>query len=132
MNSFIPLPSADTEIFYNGWKDKKLLFHKCRKCGNIIWPFSIACPECLDTETELIESKGRGQIYTYTIFNVPFHKDFKDKIPYVVAIVKLSEGPKLVTNIVNTSFRLIQCDSPVKIVWQKSGDCFIPVFYVTQ
>lgn len=128
----MPLPCADTEIFYNGWENKKLLFSKCRQCGNVIWPFSIACPKCLNTETELMESKGRGQIYTYTIFNVPFHKDFKDKIPYVVAIVKLSEGPKLVTNIVNTPFRLIKCDSPVEIVWQKSGVYFIPVFYVIQ
>ncbi len=132
MNLFMPIPNADTENFYNGWKERKLVFHKCMQCGNIIWPFSIACPECLNMKTKLVELKGRGKIYTYTIFNVPFHREFKDKIPYAVAVVQLDEGPKLVANIINTPFDLIECDSPVEIVWQEQGDYFIPGFYVVQ
>jgi uncharacterized OB-fold protein len=130
MTQFFPIPNFDTEIFYNGCKHKKLIFQKCTNCGHIRWPYSFACPVCFEIDTELIEAKGTGKIYTFTIYNVAFHKSFKDKTPYVVAVIKLDEGPKIVGNIIYTPFERIKCDKKVKVVWKKSGDYFLPKFKV--
>ena len=128
MKDFLPIPNADTEIFYKGCKEKKLLFQKCKNCGHVIWPFSFACPICYNIDTEIIESKGYGKIYTFTIYNVAFHKSFKENVPYVVAIVHLQEGPKLITNIVDSSLKDIKCEAKVYVKWEKFGDYFMPKF----
>jgi uncharacterized OB-fold protein len=42
-------------------------------------------------------------------------------VPYVVAIVELDEGPRLLTNIVGASWEDIRCDMRVRVVFEDSG-----------
>ena len=120
--------NPDNRIFWENCKNKKLVFQKCTKCGKVRWPFSIACPDCYSFDYEIIESKGKGKIYTYAIFHVPFDKSFKDKVPYVIAIIELDEGVKFFSNIINTPFDEIDCEIKVKVVWERYGDYYIPKF----
>ncbi len=127
---FKPKVNADTELFLEGCKNQKLLFQQCEKCKKVIWPYSYACPDCLSVNFQTVKSNGIGSIYAFTILNVSFHKSFKDKIPYVVAIVELFEGPKILTNIVETPFEFIKCGAEVKVLWEKAGDTFIHKFTI--
>jgi len=128
MNVLLPAPNADTEIFYNGCKNKRLLFQKCKKCGKVRWPYSHGCPECFSFDKEIVEVKGYGKIYSFTIYNVAFHKLFKGRVPYVVAVVELEHNVKFMSNIVESSFDKIKCDAPVKVVWEQAGEYFLPKF----
>jgi uncharacterized OB-fold protein len=123
-----PVPNFDATNYYKGLKEKKLIFQKCNNCGHIRWPYSIACPVCYEKDFKYIESNGDGMIYTFTIFNVPFDKNFKDKVPYVVAVVQLTEGVKMVTNIIKSPLEKIKCNAPVEVIWEKCEDYFIPKF----
>jgi uncharacterized OB-fold protein len=42
-------------------------------------------------------------VHTFTIARRPTHPGFADRVPYVIAIVELAEGPRLTTNIVGCS-----------------------------
>jgi hypothetical protein len=44
---------------------------------------------------------GRGTVFTYTVARRPTHPGFADKVPYIIAVVELAEGPKLTTNLVD-------------------------------
>ena len=125
-----PVSTFDTEIFYNGCKEKKLLFQKCKNCSHIIWPNSLFCPKCYNNNLDLIESEGYGTIYTFTIFRVAFHKAFKDKLPYTVAVIELDEGPKLVSNIVDTPLNEVKIGKKVEVTWDSYGNTFLPKFKV--
>ena len=116
--------NPDNKIFWKYCKEKKLAFQKCSDCGKVRWPYSIACPECHSFNYEIIFSSGKGIIYSYVVYNVPFDKEFKDKVPYVVGIIELEEGVRILSNIVESSFEKIECGKKVKLIW----DDYIPKF----
>jgi uncharacterized OB-fold protein len=49
---------------------------------------------------EWVEASGRGSVYSFTVIRQNYSRPFRDWIPYVVALVDLEEGPRVMTNIV--------------------------------
>lgn len=47
-----------------------------------------------------MEASGRGEVASWTVIRQNYSRPFRDWIPYVVALVDLEEGPRLMTNIV--------------------------------
>ena len=50
---------------------------------------------------EWVEASGRGTVYSFTVIRQNYSRPFRDWIPYVVALVDLEEGPRVMTNIVD-------------------------------
>ena len=96
----LPKISDDTAPFWQGCKERRLLFQKCSECGHVRYPASFGCPQCLSPRNTWIESKGRGSIYSFVVFQRAFHPSMADRIPYTVAVVEIEEGPSFLTNIV--------------------------------
>ncbi len=128
MIPFLPTPTADTSFFWEATKNKELKFQKCKQCGHVRWPASIACPNCHSFDFEYVTSKGIGKIYSFVIYKVAFHEAFKDKLPYTVAIVELDEGPLVLSNIINSDPNLLKCDMEVRLVWEEHDSYNIPKF----
>lgn len=124
----LPRPTWDMREFWEGCRRKVLRFQKCRACGHVRWPPANLCPQCHSFEAEWIESSGKGKIYSYVIYHMAFHPYWKDKTPYVVAVVELDEGVRMPTNIVGASFEELKCDAPVEVVWDEAGEYFVPRF----
>ena len=38
---------------------------------------------------------GAGEVYSFVVYHRSFHPSFDNKLPYTVALVELSEGPRL-------------------------------------
>gem|GEM_PF-5456312 len=97
-----PLPkvNADTERFWEGCRTHELRFQQCSTCGHVRFPPSVLCPQCHARELTWIAAGGTGKIYTYAIYHVAYYPGFLGEIPYVVAVVELDEGPRMLTNIV--------------------------------
>jgi uncharacterized OB-fold protein len=69
---------------------------KCNSCGfNMLNP-SYSCPNCGNDSLQDVILSGDGSIYTYTVVNVGFGHLAK-KAPYILAIVELTEGLKVLT-----------------------------------
>jgi uncharacterized OB-fold protein len=125
----LPKPNDDTRFFWEGCREHKLRFQKCADCGHVRWPPSIICPVCYSDHTDLITAAGRGMIFSYVIYHTAFHPAFEDDLPYVVAIVELEEGPRLLTNIVGCSHDELRCDLAVEVVWDDVTEDFsLPKF----
>jgi uncharacterized OB-fold protein len=114
----LPKPNADTKPFWDGCCQHQLRFQKCRECGHVRWPPSIICPNCHSQNAIWILSSGRGKIYSYVVHHQAYHPAFRDKLPYVVAIVELEEGPHLLTNIIGSAHDHLRCDLPVVVNWE--------------
>ncbi len=126
-----PLPSlnADNMPFWDGCKVHQLKFQKCSVCGYVRWPASILCPQCHSTDTEWIAASGKGKVYTFVVFHHVYHKAFENEIPYVTAVIKLEEGPHLLSNIIDCDPNEVNCDMPVQVKWEDVGEGFsIPKF----
>ncbi|MCF8034968.1 MAG: Zn-ribbon domain-containing OB-fold protein [Desulfarculaceae bacterium] len=125
----VPAPDADSKPFWEACRDHKLKFQKCAACGEVRWPASILCPQCHCRDARWIEASGRGIIHTFVVYHQVFNPAFKDQIPYVVAVVELEEGPRLLTNIVDSPPESLSCDLPVEVVWDDISEEFsLPKF----
>lgn len=61
---------------------------------------------------------GRGEVYSYTImYNVP--QGFEEQKPYVVALVKLAEGPLVTAQLTDVDHQAVTIGMPVEMVTRK-------------
>ena len=129
----VPRPSPESRVFWDGAKEKKLMLPRCKACGQFWFPPSQRCRHCLSADFAWIESKGQGRIYSFVVYHRVYHPAFEQDVPYVVAIVELDEGPRLLSNIVETPAGEVRCDARVRVVFDecRSGMA-IPQFVIQQ
>jgi uncharacterized OB-fold protein len=99
MMAIIPAVTDLTKPYWESARAGRLVTQRCRSCGRIWHPPLPACPHCHSTDIGWHEVCGNGTVYTYTVVRHATHAALADRIPYVVAIVELAEGPRLVTGI---------------------------------
>ena len=114
----LPVPSLESLPFWEGCRRHELLLQRCARCRTFWFPPSILCPECLSTAWEWTKISGRGEIYSFVIFHRTYHTGFADEIPYVVAVVELEEGPRLMSNIIECEPHAVRCEIPVEVVFE--------------
>jgi uncharacterized protein len=118
----LPAVTPLTQPYWDGARAKKVMFQQCRACGTNWHPPMPLCPTCHSTEINWLASAGTGSIYTYTIVRHPTHPAFQDKIPYVVAVVELDEGPRIVTNVKNCAVEDVRGGMRVSIFFEDATD----------
>ena len=81
-------------------RERRLLIKHCADCAKYHFYPRELCPHCHSDAVDWAQAKGTGSVYTFTIARRPAGPAFKADAPYVVAIVELDEGPRMMTNIV--------------------------------
>lgn len=114
----LPVPSVESQPFWDGCKRHELLLPCCSKCGSCRFPPGPTCPKCWSTDWEWQKASGRGKIYSFGVYHRVYHQGFEDEVPYVVAVVELDEGPRIVTNVINQPAEELECDVPVEVVFE--------------
>jgi len=82
--------------FFEALKEKKLVGTKCRKCGTDYFPPRVDCSKDFSEDMEWIEYSGEGELMTYTVNTTP-PESFSKYGTYIIGIVKLVEGPAVMT-----------------------------------
>lgn len=95
-----PLPKPDhvSAPFWKAAADGRVLIQQCPACGHRQFYPRALCTSCA-ADTEWVEASGRGTVHTFTVIRQNWAKPFVDELPYVVAMVELEEGVKMMTNI---------------------------------
>lgn len=106
------------------WREQKgrynLIGTYCKKCGKHFYPARSICPFCRRSgEIEDFQFKGKGEIVTYSVIHAS-SEDFDHLTPYILAIVKLDEGPCITTQIVDEPTD-IKIGDRVKAVFRRLG-----------
>jgi|SRR5580658_2049921 uncharacterized OB-fold protein len=114
-----PLPVIDGESqpFWQAAREHRLAIMRCRDCGKHFFYPRELCPFCHRAAVEWVNASGRGKIYTFTIARRAAGPAFKADVPYVIALVELEEGPRLMTNIVTKEVDRIRIGQAVKAVF---------------
>jgi hypothetical protein len=95
-----PLPRPDN-VSAHYWKsvlDGKLLVQRCPGCGHAQFYPRALCTAC-GADPEWLETSGTGRVYTFTVIRQNGLKPFVADVPYVVAIIELPEGVKMMGNV---------------------------------
>ncbi len=115
----VPGMTALTAPYWDAAREGRLVVQECRSCGQVRHPPLPRCPGCHDSQPGWREVSGAGTVYTYTVVRHPTHFAFADKVPYVLAIVELAEGPRLVTALVGVEPGEVRAGLPVRVVFRE-------------
>jgi uncharacterized OB-fold protein len=83
----------------------------------------------MNSQVEWVESAGRGKVLTFTVCRLPVAKAYAADVPYVVALIRLDEGPTMMSNIVECDPESVAIGMPVEVIFEKwSEDITVPQF----
>jgi uncharacterized OB-fold protein len=116
----IPAKTPDTEFFWNGLRDHRLLIQRCTSCTLLRHPPGPMCPVCQSVEWDAVESAGRGNLYSYTTVYAPLAPGFTQ--PAVVGLVALEEGTRIVSNLVDVSPEELEIGMPVEVFFADQAE----------
>lgn len=126
---FLPEPTPETRHFWDGCREGELRLQRCTACSESYFPPRPFCPACSSREVEVYAASGEGVLWSYVINHRP-RPDMGTE-PYAIAVVKLAEGPKLMTNIVGCpqTPEALPLDMAVKVLFEKqTDDITLPFF----
>ena len=124
----LPRPDALAAPFWAGAKQNKLLLQHCPACGDVRFPPGPVCPKCLAGGQDWIEASGTGTLESWIDMHRAYWDGYKDDLPYRVCLVRLKEGPLLVSNLVGNTGDL-HLGAPVTVVFDAvTEDVTLPKF----
>ena len=128
----LPIIDEDNAPYWHYCKIHELRMQKCEGCGHIRFPVSILCPKCHSMDAVWTKLSGKGKVFSYIVFRVPYLESYKDDIPYTVAIIQLEEGPRMESNLIVPDLEDIRIDMPVKIFFDDvTNEVSLPKFKPT-
>ena len=116
----VPVIAPETAPFWEATSEGRLLVQRCPSCSTAIHYPRFVCPQCHAHELEWIEAAGTGTIYSFTLTTRGI-LDYKDCGPYVLALVELDEGPRMMTNIVEADPGELSIGQRVEVVFHDNG-----------
>ena len=118
----LPRPAPESAPFWEAAKNHRLELPRCNACGKFWFPPSRSCPHCLAADFAWTPVSGRGTVFSFVVFHRVYHPAYEGEVPYVVALIALEEGPRMLSNVVGIPPDQVRCDTPVKVVFDDVAD----------
>jgi len=131
MNADLPVPVAnpDSQVYWDGANQGRLMIRQCKSCQALHFMPRYLCPTCWSTELEWIEASGHGVVHSFTVVRRAPMKEFDHLVPYVVALIELAEGPRMMANILGQDALETRIGDQVKVCFEQRGpDAKVPQF----
>jgi uncharacterized OB-fold protein len=126
-----PLPTAEGKMapFWRAALDGVLVVQRCSDCGQHRFPASDICAECLGANLEWVPAAGAAELYSFVVMHHTVDPYFADRVPYIVADVKLLEGPHLIATVVGESEKDLRIGQRLAVEFERvSEEINLPVF----
>lgn len=124
-----PTLDSDSQAWWSAVQNRTLMVNECRSCGQTSLYARPFCPYCWCEDVELVPACGRARLYTWSVI----HQNaapFDSHTPYVLAMVELEEGPRLMTVVENCRIEDLEADMGLAIAFREEEDGFVvPVFH---
>jgi uncharacterized protein len=117
----IPRPDAVSAPYWEAAARGELLIQECTSCGHRQFYPRAVCTDC-GGDVDWLTCSGRGTVHTFTVIRQNHAKPFKDELPYVVAIVELEEGPRMMGNVTGIDADDMQIGTPVEVYFVQAEE----------
>ena len=123
----VPQPAPESMPYWQAAKEHRLELPKCNACGKFWFPPSQSCPHCFAADFVFKPVPGLGKVFSFVMPQHPQYPWFE--YPYIVALVELDEGTRLVTNLVDVTPEAASVGMRVEVRYQEfDGDLVLPLF----
>ncbi|MCA8868102.1 MAG: OB-fold domain-containing protein [Rhodobacteraceae bacterium] len=120
------IAESAADPFLDASREGRLLAAECRACLHLFLPFGPVCPRCWSINIGQRELSGAGEVATFTVYRQSYHPDFS--VPYVLALIALVEGPRMISNVIDCAPELVRIGMPVTVRFVPRGDLVLPLF----
>jgi len=121
MTMLPPLPVLDplTTPFWEGCHRHELLIQHCLACGSRRFPPGPVCLECRSDQAEWRPARGLATVFSWIVVRHPIPAEvYASEVPYVVALVDLEEGVRMVTNIIGCAPEAVTAGMRLEVVYK--------------
>jgi len=119
-----PIPAVQpwTEEFWRATTKHQLLIQECQACNSLIFYPRKYCPQCWSADLGWREASGKASVYTFAVMRDMVEPKFMPDLPYVLAMVDLQEGVRMMTQIVECEPEAIEIRMDVEVVFRDITD----------
>ncbi len=126
-NSYpLPQPTGFTKKFWDACQDKVLTVYACKNCDHTFLPGGPACPQCWSPDLVSQPVSGLGTVFSFVVYQRTYHPAIP--APYVVALIELEEGPKLISNIIGCAPKDVEIGMSVRVHFETKDGFLLPRF----
>ena len=126
-----PVPQPESDFYWEKCKEGELWLRHCKSCDKTYFYPRDLCPICFSRNTDWIQTDGKGTLHTFAIVHRGPTPAFRDKAPYVTAVVELQGGARMPTNLVDIDPdpEVIKCGMALEVTFEKLDDNIsLPMF----
>ncbi|MGP5163118.1 Zn-ribbon domain-containing OB-fold protein [Arthrobacter rhombi] len=121
-----PAINKDNEFFFASLHDGDLTIQQCGGCEELRHPPVPMCPQCHSLDWSPAVMSGRGTVFSYVVMHHPIVPPFE--AGYLVAVIELEEGPRVVMNLEGVEPEQVGIGMPVIVTAEKMDeDLVLPV-----
>ena len=128
MNPPVPANDPDSTPYWAALDQHRLILKRCGACGKAHFYPRELCPYCHADDLTWVEASGRGAIYSFTVCRRPAGPAFAAEIPYVVALVDLAEGPRMMTRILGDP-AAVAIGRAVRVRFERQNETLVFPFF---
>jgi uncharacterized OB-fold protein len=126
-----PVVSPDTAFFWAGTARHELRIQRCGGCGTLRHPPGPMCPVCGFARPEYDVAAGTGEVYSYVVHHHPPVPG--RQLPIVIALVQLTEGVRMVGELLGTDPERVRIGLPVRVTFvEVDGELTLPAWQEDQ
>lgn len=123
-----PQTSGVSGPYWQALEEGRLVFQRCKPCGNAWLPPRTECPKCLSSQWQWETASGRAKLVSWVVYHHGYHPYYASRLPYNVAVVELTEGPRLMSNVVDANGGGLRIEMPLQLVIQRESGVALPRF----
>lgn len=105
------------------WREIKyryrLVGSKCPNCGKIYFPHRPVCVVCNHKALEDYKLPEKGRILSFTVIRRNFPEGYEKQVPYIIGIVELTRGVKVLSQIVDCEPKNVSIGMPVELTFRR-------------
>lgn len=114
----LPALTPDSKTYWEGCKRHELLIQRCKECGKYRFEPRIICPNCTSMDTEWTKAGGKGKVWSFGVCHQLYDPAWKEDIPYVIGVIELEEGVKMVSNIIDCKPEDVKIGMKVEVIFE--------------
>jgi uncharacterized protein len=119
----VPRRNADNAPYWDGAAEGRLLLQRCRKSGQVwFYPRQISPATWDAADVEWFEASGLGEVHSFSIVHRASEPGYRPLTPFVVALIDLEEGARMMTNIIGPNALGVAIEDKVRCVFEARGE----------
>lgn len=118
LDAVTPIPTENSLPYWQRAREGELAVLRCEDCGRLVNYVKRQCPNCGSRRLSWSPTSGKGELYSYSVLHRAASTLFKDKVPYVLAIVELDEGIKVMSHLTGCDPEQVRVGMGVEVVFE--------------